>query len=288
MSRPPRSWPVERQVHSQSSAKLRKRCASHLGGTRSAVFAPSDTIRLDLPSETRGTATLFNHLILRIERDAIQSFDFAGDVVDLGCGRAGYRDVILRAGARYVGVDWADSPHDTSNADIIADLTADFPLESECADIVTAFQVLEHIPNTAHFLSECARLLRPGGRLYLTTPFMWRIHEAPHDYYRFTRYGLAYAVTQAGLAVESIAETTGFWQTRVLSFNYHAMRSTRGPLRRLLAPLLLPGQALAPLLDRVDSDCTESASYRLCARKPTKRLASAAIGDDAGGAVAPA
>lgn len=170
---------------------------------------------------TRGVATLFNRLILKIEREAIESFEYAGDVVDLGCGTAGYRDFIRRSGARYTGVDWAHSLHGTDSADIVADLTADFPLESECADVVTAFQVLEHIPNPAHFLSECERLLRPGGRLFLTTPFMCHIHEAPHDYYRFTRYGLAHLVTQAGLTVETIEESTGFWHTWVLKFNYH-------------------------------------------------------------------
>lgn len=210
----------------------------------------------------------FNYSILRRARLDIESLEYAGVVVDLGCGTASYADFIESKGATYIGVDWPQSAHMRSRPIAEADLRGSVPLEDGCADIVTGFQVLEHIPNPENFVSECHRLLRPGGRLYLTTPFMWHIHEAPADYYRYTKYGLEYLVESAGFEVESIRETVGFWTVRALKLNYHVMQRFRGILGYLLAPLLMLNQVGGQLLDRVDFDADETGGYVLTASKP--------------------
>lgn len=193
-----------------------------------------------------------------------------GRVIDLGCGTAPYKVDILRKADEYIGVDWENSPHDRGEVDVFANLRERLPFDDGYADTVVAFQVMEHLPEPGFFLSECHRILRPGGALFLTVPFMWEIHDAPHDYYRFTRHGLEYLLKQAGFGEREVRETTGFWQTFSLKFNYHTARSA-GRFRRFLwFPIWYLGQALAPVLDRYDGHPQETGSYSVIARKPAE------------------
>lgn len=192
-----------------------------------------------------------------------------GHVIDLGCGTAPYKHDILGVADSYIGVDWKNTPHDQSGIDIFADLSVRLPFDDNGADTVVSFQVLEHVPEPVHFLSECFRLLKPGGRILVTTPFMWQVHETPHDYYRYTRYGLEYLLKKTGFSEIEVQELTGFWQMFVLKFNYHTARFAFGPIRLLLIPVWWFGQIIAPSLDKWDRDPAETASYAVVARKPT-------------------
>ncbi len=208
-----------------------------------------------------------NYLIHNITDEIARSLGYEGVVVDLGCGEAPYRELILQQAERYIGVDWNESQHDTSNVDVFADLTKPIPLEDQIADTLVSFQVMEHLPEPAAFLSECHRLTKPGGRLCITVPFMWQVHESPHDYFRYTRHGLEYLVGKAGFEQIEITEYTGFWQMWVLKFNYHTRRHAGFPLRYALVPLWIIGQTIAPWLDRLDPHPQEATGYVLKARR---------------------
>jgi SAM-dependent methyltransferase len=77
----------------------------------------------------------------------------------------------------------------TYGADIRGDAHA-LPLAGSSFDTVVASQVFEHLHTPAQALAEVARVLRPGGHLLLAMPFLYFVHQAPHDYQRLTRYGL--------------------------------------------------------------------------------------------------
>lgn len=190
-----------------------------------------------------------------------------GRVVDLGCGTAPYKEAILGGAEEYIGVDWPSSLHEQSRVNVFANIAEGLPFPDSYADTVVAFQVLEHLPDSRRFLAECHRILRPGGQLLLTIPFMWQVHEAPHDYVRYTRYGLDYLLRQSGFATTEIKENTGFWQTWVLKFTYHTTRFARGPLVALWIPLWWVAQNVAPLLDRLDPHPQETASYTVLATR---------------------
>jgi hypothetical protein len=121
-------------------------------------------------------------------------------------------------------------------------------------------------------MSEVARVLRPGGFLLLTTPQTWGLHHEPHDYYRYTCYGLRHQAERAGLQVVSITPTCGVWATSAqrivdtIAYNF-ASGWPAGAVRVLsifLGPVLLVGAAL----DRLSGARGDTLDNVLVAKKP--------------------
>ena len=199
--------------------------------------------------------------------------DLHGTVVDLGCGTRPYEGDILAHAERYVGVDWNLTLHGL-NADVVADLASPLPFRDGSVDCVTAFEVLEHVPEPAAVLAEASRILKPGGLLMLSVPFQWWVHEAPWDFYRYTRHGLEYLLGKAGYEAVRVRPTSGFWSMWALKLNYQLHRLVRGPralrwlLRGALTPVWWTTQQLAPLVDRRWPEERETAGYFVTARKP--------------------
>lgn len=198
---------------------------------------------------------------------------FKGVVYDLGCGEMPYRDWVLQFADRYIGVDWSSSLHEL-RADILADLNARLPIEDGVADTVMSLSVLEHLREPEMMLREAYRLLRPGGSLVLQVPFMWWVHEAPHDYFRFTRYGLEHLLRKAGFADIEVVANTGFWTMWVCKFNYQTTRLPRGPrmmrlgLLALLRLVWTIDQRIARWLDKRWKCDEETQAYTVCAKRP--------------------
>jgi len=149
-----------------------------------------------------------NWLALKVNNTSVKNIlpYIKGRVIDLGCGEAPYKDDILKLADEYIGVDWKSSFHNQSNVDVFANLCEKLPFDDCYADVVVSFQVMEHLPEPDFFLSECYRILRPGGKLFITVPFMWHVHEAPYDYFRYTRYGLEYLLSKNGFVDIQIQE----------------------------------------------------------------------------------
>ena len=196
-----------------------------------------------------------------------------GMVYDLGCGMRPFEQDIRRVADEYIGVDWSNTLHGLQ-ADIVADLNKPLPLRMGVADSVVSLQVLEHLSEPQVFLNEAFRLLRSGGRLFLAVPFQWHIHEAPWDFYRYTRYGLDYTIAKAGFVDISIEEVSGFWTMWLVKLNYQMARAVRGPpamrwiMRSMMFPLWYVNQVVGPLLDRFFPDKAETAGYFVTATRP--------------------
>lgn len=210
----------------------------------------------------------FNFLINKINQQIAYSLPYKGYVIDLGCGTTPYKSYILKVADKYIGVDWENSLHNQEHVDVFADLCNQLPFEENCADTVVSFQVMEHLTEPDFFLSECYRILKSNGRIFITVPFMWHVHEEPNDYFRYTRYGLEYLLKKNGFVDIEIKENTGFWQMWVLKFNYHTLRFARGPLKYFWLPIWWLGQTISPFLDKYDKHPQETASYTVLARRP--------------------
>lgn len=123
----------------------------------------------------------------------------SGRLLDVGCGSRPYRSLFQVD--EYIGLEY-DTPK--NRVEKSAELWYDgdrFPCPDASFDIVLCNQVLEHVFDPQLFLFEVARVLRPGGRLLLTVPFVWDEHEQPHDFARYTRFGLRHLLSKAGLSV---------------------------------------------------------------------------------------
>lgn len=228
------------------------------------------------PSQHHTNKRWHNWLIYSIadaylERNAEK---FRGILYDLGAGESPYKRWLLQYVDKYVAVDWSASMHVTK-PDVVADLNKPLPIEDSAADTVISLSVLEHLCEPQTMLCEAFRILKSGGCLVLQVPWQWSIHEAPHDYFRFTPYGLKYLLEKAGFGDVDIEPQSGFFTMWLLKLNYFTLRLSRGPLpmRVLIRVALLPvwtiGQLCAPMLDRLDRNCAaESSGYFVTAKKP--------------------
>ncbi|MHB2025444.1 MAG: class I SAM-dependent methyltransferase [Elusimicrobiota bacterium] len=212
-----------------------------------------------------------NFAIKHILNKHAETLAYKGRVVDLGCGEAPYKDAILKVADEYIGVDWANTMHNQKNVDVFADLTKRLPFDDNYADTVISFEVLEHLPEPDFFLSECNRILRPQGRLFLLAPFLWQEHEAPHDYFRYTQYGLKYLLEKNGFSQIAIEGKTGFWLMWCLRFNYYTVDFARGPVKFLWYLIWWFAQIFAVLMDRMAPGSGQASIYAVYASKPVAR-----------------
>jgi SAM-dependent methyltransferase len=81
-------------------------------------------------------------------------------------------------------------------------------VRDESYDSAICIEVLEHLPEPGRAIATMQRILKPGGVVVISVPHLSRLHDLPHDYFRFTEFGLRYLLAQAGLEVVSI-ETKG-------------------------------------------------------------------------------
>ncbi len=149
----------------------------------------------------------YNYPVHRLLADAARRHvgDFRGRVVDLGCGTSPYR-ALLPADVEYVGVDRIRGPRVRALADLEA-----LPFADASFDGALCTEVIEQSRRPWQVIAEVARVLRPGGRLYLTAPFDWHFVDEPYDYFRFTTHGVRALLEGAGLRVDVVEPVGGMF-----------------------------------------------------------------------------
>lgn len=125
-------------------------------------------------------------------------------MLDVGCGTMPYRHYVDHQVQRYDGLDIEPR---VKGVKFVSDAQQMTAVASSEYDFVLCSEVIEHVPRPERVLSEISRVLKPGGTLLLTVPFLARMHEEPYDYYRYTRYGLEFLMREAELVVEEISPT---------------------------------------------------------------------------------
>jgi len=139
-----------------------------------------------------------------------ENFEKGGDgsLLDAGAGTRPYLPVYRDYFSTTYSVDVPHSPHDVTSVDVIAS-TSCLPFRDGAFDCVLCTEVLEHIQDPLQAFTEYHRVLKAGGKLFLTTPFFNPLHEIPHDYYRYTPFALRYMAEKAGFRMESIVQKGG-------------------------------------------------------------------------------
>jgi SAM-dependent methyltransferase len=201
---------------------------------------------------------------IRDEEDMI-----GGRLIDIGCGSKPYEDFWRAHVSEHVGVDHLQTPHDLTRVDLVGS-AYQIPVDDCSFDSAICNAVLEHLEEPELAIRECFRVLRPGGVAIYSVPFIWHVHEAPRDFFRYSRYGLDYLFRKSGFDILRIKALSGFWVTFGQLFVYNLARFNRGPLRWLgIIPAAgISIQALSFGLDQLDRTEQWTWMYLVMVRKP--------------------
>jgi SAM-dependent methyltransferase len=184
-------------------------------------------------------------------------------MLDAGAGEGQYAHYFVRQ--RYCGVDLAvgDAGWDYTDLDVLADLTA-LPFRDGVFHAAINVVTLEHLCEPARALAEIGRTIEPGGRLLIAAPHEWEVHQAPHDYFRYTRYGLQYLLERAGFEAVEIHPAGGYFRL-VARRLLNGLQFFTGGVRWLgflpAAILLVPPALILPFLDALDRERNFTVGY---------------------------
>jgi SAM-dependent methyltransferase len=145
--------------------------------------------------------------IVHIERSiALLSKELHGELLDVGCGQKPYADYFRHA------KQLRSCDHNAVRSDLDFVCPADaIPLPDASLDGIISTEMLEHVPDPRAVWAEFARLLKPAGKVLLSTPMYWPHHEAPYDFFRYTAYGLQRLAAEAGFELLKIYPRGGTW-----------------------------------------------------------------------------
>jgi SAM-dependent methyltransferase len=151
--------------------------------------------------------------------------------------------------------------------DIVANVEAMEPIGNCTVDAVFCVEVLEHVGQPEAAVGEIRRILRPGGCLIGSTPFLLGIHDAPEDYYRFTRHGLQWLFRD--FEEIELRERNGYFAAAaVLVYRRFALDAPLRGVALLRAPALLFLGLVLEILDRLLPSHEGTTGYFFVFRKP--------------------
>ena len=186
-------------------------------------------------------------------------------VLDAGAGEGKFAAAFPRQ--RYTGVDLGvgDTDWNYAGLDALADLER-LPFRDDAFDACINIVTLEHVREPAAVVKELYRTLKPGGMILLVTPHEWEEHQQPHDYFRYTRFGMEYLLKSAGFTGLVIEPVGGFF--RLLSRRLlNGLQFFPGVWVIPAALVLVPPALLLPLFDALDDRRNFTLGYVCTARK---------------------
>jgi SAM-dependent methyltransferase len=186
---------------------------THFSNNKRDAFLrlPRRELLAAMPRWLRERLDLHHTRIDELVRRAAQDAPPGERILDAGAGEGRYKAYF--AHLNYAGIDLAvgDTAWNYSGLDVVGDL-GQLPFRAGAFDLALCLEVLEHLPEPQQALTELARVLRSGGRLYFSVPMSWHQHQKPHDYFRYTSFGLRYLLDRAGFDVCELRPTGGyFW-----------------------------------------------------------------------------
>lgn len=186
-------------------------------------------------------------------------------VFDYGCAERPYR-ALFGPEVEYVGADLEGNP----SADVRLNRDCSVPLADAQFDLVLSTQVLEHVRDPELYISECRRLLKPGGTLVLTTHGIMYYHPDPDDYWRWTSAGLERLLSTAGLPPTELRGVMGLAPAAVQLFQHATISKVPKPL---VHPYIAAMQTFVAFLDRRCSEGSRLANSLVVAARASRPTA---------------
>ena len=149
-----------------------------------------------------------------------------GVFLDIGCGEMPYKPLIQQSGGitKYIGMDIENPKYQINVKPDIFWNGTHIPLADNYIDCAMATELFEHLPDINAVLKEIIRILKPGGTLFFTVPFIWPLHDMPQDEYRYTPFSIRRHLEHTGFQIDqlqalggwdaSLAQMIGLWVKR--------------------------------------------------------------------------
>lgn len=216
------------------------------GGSRPVAESQTSMSRRELPPRPWQRLGYVTAELRRHIKTLIDGLDLppGSSVLDFGCGASPYRH--LFRSVEYLRADLEGSP----DVDVIVQPDGTLPVSDSSVEVVLSTQVLEHVSDPNIYIDECARVLRPGGTLLLSTHGLMYYHPDPNDYWRWTPAGLELMLTRAGFQVKRLDGLVGL-TAACLTIGHEPFLYSLP--RRLWPPLVLLIQLLSRIADRLES-----------------------------------
>lgn len=147
-------------------------------------------------------------------------------VLDIGSGNSRH-EKLLGKGCTLYRLDY---PLTNARYELLPEIYADagsLPISNNSIDVVLLLEVLEHLPDDKKAINEIHRVLKPGGRFYLSVPFLYPIHDAPADFRRYTIYGLRRLLEHCGFSVVQETHHGNSFVTTLHQFNMTLLEVVR-------------------------------------------------------------
>ncbi len=186
-------------------------------------------------------------------------------VLDAGAGEGQYREYFERH--KYLGVDLGvgDVAWNYGQLDCVADLLR-LPFGDGCFDGFVSVVTLEHVTEPVRAIAEMARVARCGALMYLVVPHEWEVHQHPHDYWRFTKFGVRRLLECNGWDVVKLAPGGGYF--RLLSRRLmNGLQFLPGWMMPFAAVLVVPVALVVGWMDWLDSQKDYTMGYICLAKR---------------------
>lgn len=143
-----------------------------------------------------------------------------GLLLDVGCGLKPHEGKFLPYVDKYLGIEYSPvSGYRGNRANFCGDSAA-LPVASESFDTIICIEVLEHVHDPEKTIAEFERVLRPGGVVITTAPFVYPVHDE-YDFFRYAPKGISAIMKRYGLTVDSVKPLSGSAITLAIMFNMY-------------------------------------------------------------------
>ena len=181
----------------------------------------------------------------------------SGRLLDFGCGRKPYENLFNVD--EYIGIDMEQTGHEHKNSKI--DVYYDgknIPFPDESFDSVFCSEVFEHVFNLDEIITEIRRVMKPGGKILITVPFLWNEHEVPYDFGRYSSYGIKYLLEKHEFEILDLQKSGNFARVncQMTALYFYSIIDVKNPalnflLRMLfIIPINILGSLFMPLLPK--------------------------------------